>query len=50
MERLVRYAVHDEVHIAYQVVGEAPIDLVYKSGIWSSLEVMWEWPAWERAG
>jgi pimeloyl-ACP methyl ester carboxylesterase/class 3 adenylate cyclase len=48
MERPIRYAVHDEVHIAYQVVGEGPIDLVYTPGIWSNLEVMWDWPAWEQ--
>jgi class 3 adenylate cyclase/pimeloyl-ACP methyl ester carboxylesterase len=44
--RTVRYAVNDDVHIAYQVLGEGPIDLVYTPGIWSNLEVMWEWPAW----
>jgi pimeloyl-ACP methyl ester carboxylesterase len=48
MERPIRYAVHDGVHIAYQVVGDGPIDLVYTPGIWSNLEIMWEWPAWER--
>ncbi len=48
MERPIRYAVHDDVYIAYQVVGEGPIDLVYTPGIWSNLEVMWEWPAWEQ--
>jgi class 3 adenylate cyclase len=30
------------------VVGDGPIDLVYTPGIWSNLEIMWEWPAWER--
>jgi len=44
----IRYAVNGDVHIAYQVVGEGPIDLVYTPGIWSNLEVMWEWPAWAR--
>ena len=48
MERPIRYAVHDDVHIAYQVVGDGPIDLVYTPGIWSNLEIMWEWPAWEQ--
>ncbi len=48
MERPIHYAVHDDVHIAYQVVGDGPIDLVYTPGIWSNLEIMWEWPAWER--
>ncbi len=46
VSRTVRYAVNDDVHIAYQVLGDGPIDLVYTPGIWSNLEVMWEWPAW----
>ena len=48
MEREIDYAVNDGVHIAYQVVGDGPIDLVYTPGIWSNLEVMWEWPSWAR--
>ena len=24
------------------------MDVVYTPGIWSNLDVMWEWPAWER--
>ena len=44
----IRYAVDDGVHIAYQAVGDGPIDLVYTQGIWSNLEIMWEWPAWAR--
>jgi pimeloyl-ACP methyl ester carboxylesterase/class 3 adenylate cyclase len=48
MDKQIRYAVHDGVHIAYQVIGDGPIDLVYSSGIWSNLEIMWEWPAWAR--
>ncbi len=46
MEREVRYAVNDGLHIAYTVVGEGPIDLVYTSGIWSNLDVMWDEPRW----
>ncbi len=46
MEREVRYAVNDGVHIAYTVVGDGPIDVVYTSGIWSNLDVMWEEPRW----
>src|ERR1700686_2929614 len=48
MEKPIHYAVHEGVHIAYQVVGDGPIDLVYPPGIWSNLEIMWEWPAWAR--
>jgi pimeloyl-ACP methyl ester carboxylesterase len=47
-DRPICYAVNDGVHIAYQVVGNGPIDLVYTQGIWSNLEIMWEWPAWAR--
>jgi class 3 adenylate cyclase len=43
-----RYAKNGDVHIAYQVVGDGPTDIVYSSGIWSNLDVMWEWPAWSR--
>jgi pimeloyl-ACP methyl ester carboxylesterase len=41
----IRYAVSGDVHIAYQIVGDGPIDLVYTPGIWSNLEIIWEWPA-----
>jgi len=44
----IRYAVDEDVHIAYQVVGDGPLDLVYTTGIWSNLEVMWEWPPFAR--
>lgn len=43
-----RYALSGGAHIAYQVLGEGSIDLVYTPGIWSNLDVMWEWPAWAR--
>ena len=46
MEREVRYAINDGVHVAYTVVGDGPIDVVYTSGIWSNLDVMWEEPRW----
>lgn len=46
MGREVRYAVNDGVHVAYTVVGDGPIDVVYTSGIWSNLDVMWEEPRW----
>jgi pimeloyl-ACP methyl ester carboxylesterase/class 3 adenylate cyclase len=44
-----RYAkAPDGTSIAFQVVGTGPIDLVYASGIWSNVEVMWEQPRWAR--
>src|SRR5207245_2358317 len=48
MRKPIRYAQNGDVHIAYQVVGDGPLDLVYTSGIWSNLEIMWEWSAWAR--
>jgi pimeloyl-ACP methyl ester carboxylesterase len=42
-----RYAkAPDGTSIAYQVVGEGPVDLVYATGIWSNVEIMWEHPLW----
>ncbi|HEX6399335.1 MAG TPA: alpha/beta hydrolase, partial [Actinomycetota bacterium] len=40
-----RYATaSDGVHIAYQVVGDGPRDLVWLDGARGNLEVMWEQP------
>jgi len=42
-----RYAkAPDGTSIAYQVLGDGPVDLVYASGIWSNVELMWEEPRW----
>jgi pimeloyl-ACP methyl ester carboxylesterase len=48
VEREVRYADNDGVHIAYTVVGDGPVELVHTGGIWSNLDVMWEEPRWAR--
>src|ERR671937_430548 len=48
MNRPVRYTRNRDVHIAYQVVGDGPIDLVHTAGIWSSLDVVWDEPRWAR--
>ena len=49
-----RYAKSGDVHIAYQVTGSGPIDLVYVAGFVSHLELMWDYPGWphiyERLG
>jgi class 3 adenylate cyclase len=37
----------DGVHLAYQVFGEGPLDLVVLPGSWN-LEVEWEWPSVAR--
>lgn len=39
-----RYAKSGDVHIAYQVIGDAPLTLVYAPGWISHVEVMWEDP------
>jgi class 3 adenylate cyclase len=43
-----RYANSDGVHIAYQTVGDGPVDLIFANGIWSNVELMWEQPMWAR--
>src|SRR5262249_1654915 len=43
-----RYAVSGDVHIAYQVLGHGPFDLVYVPGFFSHLEYAWEEPAYAR--
>jgi len=43
-----RYAKSGDVHIAYQVVGEGPVDLVLIHGWISHLEYQWEDPASAR--
>ena len=40
-----RYAKSADVQIAYQTVGDGP-DLIFCSGIFSNLDVMWEEPRW----
>src|ERR687894_2923137 len=43
-----RYAKSGDVNIAYQVVGDGPLDLVYVPGWISNIELMWEEPAHAR--
>src|SRR3981081_520993 len=43
------YAHSGDASIAYQVVGEGPIDLVVVNGPASHLEIAWEEPATARA-
>jgi pimeloyl-ACP methyl ester carboxylesterase len=40
-----RYAKSGDVHIAYQVVGDGPMDLVFVPGFVSHVEHWWEHPA-----
>jgi pimeloyl-ACP methyl ester carboxylesterase len=48
MQPETRYARSGDVNIAYQVVGEGPLDLVYVPGWVSNVELMWEEPAMAR--
>jgi class 3 adenylate cyclase len=43
-----RYAKSGDVHIAYQVVGNGPIDLVLIPGLWTHIEHQWEEPSFAR--
>ncbi|HEV3407850.1 MAG TPA: adenylate/guanylate cyclase domain-containing protein [Gaiellaceae bacterium] len=43
-----RYATRGDAHIAYQVVGDAPLDLVIVSTWFSHLEAQWEFPAFAQ--
>lgn len=43
-----RYAKSGDVHIAYQMVGDAPRDLVLVPGWVSNIEVFWEEPTVAR--
>lgn len=42
------YARSGEAHVAYQVTGEGPVDLVMTPGFISHLDLQWESPAYRR--
>ncbi len=44
----VAFARSGDVHIAYRVVGDGPIDLVVVEGAFTHLDVMWELPAYRH--
>ncbi len=44
----IRFADSDGVNVAYHVVGDGPLDIVYVQGGQSHLEVRWELPAYRR--
>ena len=44
----VRFATSGDVSVAYRVVGEGPIDLVYVQGAYTHLDVEWELPAYRH--
>jgi pimeloyl-ACP methyl ester carboxylesterase len=43
-----RYAKSGDVHIAYQVVGNGPLDLVWVYGAAGNIELQWEFPEYAR--
>ena len=43
-----RYAKSGEVHVAFQVLGEGPMDLVFMSSWISQIEQLWELPSAAR--
>ena len=45
----IQYAANGDVHIAYQVLGEGPLDLVFVAGAITNLEVLWEMSEYRRA-
>ena len=44
----IHYAESGDIHIAYQVVGDGPLDLVYVMGAITNLNVLWEDPEYRR--
>ena len=48
MDHVTRYAKSGDVHIAYQVLGDGPRDLVAVPGAWTHLDLIWEEPSWAR--
>jgi pimeloyl-ACP methyl ester carboxylesterase len=45
----IQYAKSGDVHIAYQVFGEGPVDLVMIPGFISNIEHYWDWPEAARS-
>ena len=48
MQPKTRYAKSGEVNIAFQVLGDAPRDLVFVMGWLSNLDEFWTEPSYER--
>lgn len=44
----IRYARSGEVHVAYQVVGDGPVDIVFVEGSFTNRHVQWEEPSYRR--
>ena len=48
MAPAVRYAATGDLSIAYQVVGDGPVDVIWVPGFVSHVEILWELPLWRR--
>jgi len=48
MQHETQFARIDDSFVAYQVVGDGPIDLVYTSGWFGHIEAQWDYPALAR--
>ena len=48
MQPQTRYARSGDVNIAYQVLGEGPVDLVFVMGWVSNIDEFWTEPSWAR--
>jgi class 3 adenylate cyclase/pimeloyl-ACP methyl ester carboxylesterase len=48
MEPEIRYAKSGDVHVAYQVFGAGPVDLVYIPGFISNIAIYWDCPELAR--
>jgi len=44
----VRFARSGDIDVAYRVIGEGPVDLVYVEGAYTHLEISWELPQYRR--
>jgi class 3 adenylate cyclase len=44
----IRYARSGDVHVAYQVVGDGPVDIVFVEGSVTNRHVLWEEPSYRR--
>ena len=40
----IQYAANGDIHLAYQVIGDGPLDLVLRPGALTNLEVLWDIP------
>ena len=45
-ERRIRYAKNGALNVAYQVLGDGPIDLILSPGWVTHLDLAWDIPPW----